>query len=51
MQEVGDNPVKHLSTALTNAGLVTEKDEGANGLIFLKVMELNLKLTRSCQAR
>jgi len=39
MQEVGD-PVRHLFTALTNAGLVVEKEEGVNYLVFLKVKEL-----------
>lgn len=38
-QEVGDDPVRHLFTALTNAGLVVEREESANNLVFLKVMK------------
>lgn len=37
MQELGEDPVRELLTALTDAGLVVEREEGANHLIFLKV--------------
>jgi len=35
--ELGGDPVRHLSTALSNAGLVVEKDDGANHLSYLKI--------------
>ena len=37
VQELGGDPVRHLSTALSNAGLVVEQNEGANHLMYLKV--------------
>jgi len=36
-EELGDDPVRELLTALTDAGLVVEREDGANHLIFLKV--------------
>jgi hypothetical protein len=37
LQELGGDPVRHLRTALSNAGLVVDTDDGANHLIYLKV--------------
>jgi len=42
-QEFGGDPVRHLFTALSNAGLIVEEVDGANFLIYLKVKELSLK--------
>lgn len=44
MQELGEDPVRELLTALTDAGLVVEREEGANHLIFLKVTLLEALL-------
>lgn len=48
--QLRSDPVKHLFTALTNAGLIVEEEEGANHLVFLKVKELTSKLFGSSPA-
>jgi anoctamin-10 len=35
--EFGEDPVRHLYTALTNVGLIVEKVDGVNSTVFLKV--------------
>jgi hypothetical protein len=39
VQEFGEDPVRHLYTALTNVGLIVEKVDGVNSTVFLKVWD------------